>query len=154
MSKGVLVSGQDSQFTLSLSCFHVSPLSPASSLLGSAPSPFCLWQSLGWASTSLGFLAGGALCLRGWRGPRVSFCRKTWETIHTHQKKKSKILYKIKLYSGLAKNLLSGSTKKKKIMRIQRKELQLPVATQCQHDMRIFLNLKLPTRPVLEQFDL
>lgn len=49
--------------------------------LSSAPSPFGLWQSLGRASTSLGILAGGALCLRGWWGPRVS-CGKTWQTIH------------------------------------------------------------------------
>lgn len=63
---------------------HVSPLSLASSLLsllGSAtptpPHPFGLWLSLGRASTSLGILAGGALCLRGWGGPRGSFWRKT-----------------------------------------------------------------------------
>lgn len=63
----------------SLSFLHVSPLPPASHLLFPPRlfSPFGLWLGLGWASTSLGILAGGALCLRGWGGPRVPFWRKT-----------------------------------------------------------------------------
>lgn len=58
-----------STLTCFLSTFHSLAL-PPSSVPG--------W-SLGRASTSLGILAGGALCLRGWGGPRVSFWRKQYE---------------------------------------------------------------------------
>ena len=60
----------------SLSFLHASPLSLASTpqlCLPPSPPPFGLWLGLGRASTSLGVLAGGALCLGGWGGPRVSF---------------------------------------------------------------------------------
>ena len=74
VSEGVLVSIQDNQYTLSF----LSPCLPTftrfhSSALPPPPPPFGLWLGLGRASTSLGVLAGGALCLGGWGGPRVSF---------------------------------------------------------------------------------
>lgn len=53
-------------FTLSPLCFLSTPLCPH---LG-------LTQSLGRASASLCVLAGGAFCLGGRRGPRVSFWKK------------------------------------------------------------------------------
>jgi len=74
-------------------------------------------------------LAGGALCPRGWGGPRVSFWRKQYAKKRYNskiQKISQRCVYIINFKSGLGnKSALRLQKKKKK--RIQRKELQLPV---------------------------
>lgn len=59
--------------------------------------PFGLWLSLGRASPSLGVLAGGALGLGGWGGPRVASWRKQYATKH-----RSNTIDNIELKSGFA----------------------------------------------------